>query len=476
MHIEQFFLGGLGHQSYLITDETTQVALVVDPRRDIDVYLEAAERAGARITHVFETHVHNDYVTGALELRARVGATMVTAQAAHVQYDHVGVREGESVRVGNLRMVTLETPGHTPSHVSYALYGPEASAPQAVFTGGSLLSGTAGRTDLVSPGMTLTLTRDQYHSLRRLLESLPAPTLVYPTHGAGSFCGATSTAKPERSSTIAQERQINPAATAHDEAEFVRAQLAGYGIYPRYYVYMHDINQRGPRVLGAIGEVPALAPLAVQAQLRDGMPLIDGRPRTAFAQEHVPGSFNIELDETFSTYVGWLLPFNAPLLLQIEDAADCREAVTQLVRIGYEQTQGYLAGGIAAWKAAGLPVEALERLDVEALHRRWQDGEPLAILDVRDDHEWASGHIPGAAHFHVGDLPRHLNALPLDVPIATMCASGHRAAIAASLVAATGRQTIAVQGGVPEWLGKGYPHEQGATAAIANGQTEHAHP
>lgn len=475
MDIQQFYLGGLGHQSYLVSDEDSGVAAVVDPRRDIEIYLEAAARAGVRITHVFETHIHNDYVSGAREFAERVGATIVNAGSAHLRYAYQGVADGDRVGVGALTFEALATPGHTPDHLSYAVYEPGADAPYAVFSGGSLLVGSVGRTDLVSPGMTLTLTRDQYHSVRRLLDTFPAGVRVYPTHGAGSFCG-TSRGASAHASTVGQERIVNPVAHAADEANFVREQLASYGVYPRYYVYMHEINQRGPRVLGGVATVPPLAPATVNARLRDGVPLIDGRNREEFAREHVSGSLNIELDETFGTYVGWLLPFNAPLMLQIEDEDGRHEAVAQLLRIGYEQTQGYLEGGVAAWKAAGLPVASFERVDVPELYRRWAAHQHLAVLDVRDDQEWASGHIPGAQHIHVGDLPRHLNALPLDVPVATICASGHRAEIAASLVAATGRPVIAVQGGVPDWIEHGFPQAQERVAETSRPEAEHAHP
>src|SRR5690348_9557008 len=486
MRVEQFLLDGLGHQSYFVVDETTGVAAVVDPRRDIAIYLQAASAAsaaGVSITHVFETHVHNDYVTGAREIRDRTGATIVNAASAELAYEHQGVRDDDQVAVGSLTFRVLATPGHTPDHVSYAVYESGRDAPSAVFTGGSMLVGSAGRTDLVSPGMTLTLTRAQYQSLRRLLDALPDDVLVYPTHGAGSFCGATSAEPPARWSTIGQERTASPVAQVRDEPEFVRQQLAGYGVYPAYYPYMGDINQRGPRILG---ELPALAPLApydVHRHMEHGVPLIDGRTRDVFAKEHVPGALNIELDPAFGTYVGWLLPFNKPLMLLLDDDAGRVEAVAQLIRIGYEQLRGYLDGGIAAWKAAHLPTSQFVAIDVEELHRRLQRHERLSVLDVRDAAEWAAGHIPGAQHIHIGDLMRHLHEVPRDVPVATVCRSGHRAEMAASIVAALGIETIAVQrGGVPDWIAHGLPaaYERSALphshVRMANRDVVHAHP
>jgi hydroxyacylglutathione hydrolase len=467
MRVEQFFLDGLGHQSYFIVDENTHVAAVVDPRRDIEIYLQAADKAGANIAWVFETHVHNDYITGAREIRDRTGATIVNAASAGLAYEHQGVSDGDRIEVGSLSFVVLATPGHTPDHVSYAAYEAGHDKPTAIFTGGSMLVGSAGRTDLVSPGMTLTLTRDQYHSLRRLLDTMPDDVLVYPTHGAGSFCGATMSETPARRSTIGQERLASPAAHVHDEAEFVRQQLAGYGVYPAYYRHMGEINQTGPRILGGMPELSALAPLQVRDNLDHGLPLIDGRGRRIFAQEHVPGSLNIELDESFGTYVGWLLPFNKPLMLLIEDETGRKEAVTQLIRIGYEQLRGYLDGGVDAWKSAGLPTNSFEIMTLDELNRRLQSNERLTVLDVRDSAEWNSGHVPGSQHIHIGDLMQHLHEIPRDMPVATICRSGHRAAIAASILDALGHETLAVQrGGVPDWLTK---YESSHTH-------DHAHP
>jgi hydroxyacylglutathione hydrolase len=479
MRVEQFFLEGLGHQSYVVLDESAHLAAVVDPRRDVDMYLQAAEAADARIGWVFETHVHNDYITGALELCERTGAIIVNAASAGLAYKHQGARDGDRIAVGSLAFVVLATPGHTPDHLSYALYESERETPTAVFTGGSMLVGGAGRTDLVSPGMTVTLTREQYQSLRRLLDTLPSETLVYPTHGAGSFCGATADGPATRHSTIGQERLASPAAHAHDEAEFVRQQISGYGVYPTYYRYMGEINQRGPRILGGLPELAALTPQAVSDYLAHGLPLIDGRRRRAFAAEHVPGALNIELDDSFGTYVGWLLPFNKPLMLQIDDETGRREAVAQLIRIGYEQLRGHLEGGVDAWKAAGFPTRCFETITIDELERRWQTQqtrEPLNVLDVRDAAEWESGHVVGTQHIHIGDLMSHLHEIPLDQPIVTVCRSGHRASIAASILDALGRETISMpRGGVPDWLAL-RAAEAGGDAASRSGASEHAHP
>lgn len=476
MHIEQFFLDGLGHQSYIVTDGTSGFAAIVDPRRDVSLYLQAAQRANARITHILETHIHNDYVTGARELAAITGATIVGSAAGHLAYEHLPVQDGNRFTVGELTFQVLATPGHTPEHVSYVVFEPESTQPYAVFSGGSMLTGGAGRTDLLGAGMTLTLTRQQYHSLRRLLDTLPGSVLVYPTHGAGSFCVASAVANT-RSTSISQERLISPASTASSEEEFVRQQLAGYIAYPHYYKYMHDINQMGPRILGALPELSPLAPQIVQQRLQAGMPLVDARSRVSFAQEHIPGAWNIELDSSFSTYVGWVLPFNTPLMLLIEDEEGRREAVVQLIRIGYEQTQGYVDGGIAGWKAAALPTEHFERIDIDTLHQRWSQHTPMTIVDVRRDDEWREGYIPDSLHQHLGELPQHLDGLPRNQPIAVICRSGQRAAIGASIIAATGREVIAVQGGVPDWIERGLPAVVGENAIEQqHDSVTHAHP
>ncbi len=481
MQIEQYFLDGLGHQSYFVTDEKSGMAAIVDPRRDVDIYEQAAKHANTRITHILETHIHNDYVTGARELAARTGAAIVGSAEAQLHYAYQPMRDGERFQVGELNFQVMATPGHTPAHVSYVLSELGSETPSTVFSGGSMLVGGAGRTDLLGPAMTLTLTRNQYQSLRRMLDILPGSVRVYPTHGAGSFCAA-SAVSTTRSTTIAQERIVNPAVQAKSEEDFVRRQIAGYTAYPSYYGYMGKINQEGPRILGSLPMPQAYMPQKVREQMQAGVPLVDGRTRDAFAHEHIPGSINIELDSSFSTYVGWLLPFNTPLMILIEDEEGRREAVVQLIRIGYEQTQGYVEGGIADWKAAALPVESFERIDLDTLHKRWSQHSPMTIIDVRRDDEWQDGHIPDSLHFHLGDLPQHLDEVPRNTPLATICRSGHRAEIAASMLAATGREVIAIQGGVPDWIERGWPSTTGTEAhstvstSTEHDHTTHAHP
>ena len=481
MKIEQFVIEGLGHQSYCILDSESGTAAVVDPRLDTDVYLQAAQRAQARITHILETHIHNDYITGSRELVARTGATIYASAVDPLHYEHQPVREGDHFNVGSLSFTALATPGHTPEHVSYLLHEPGEKAPSALFSGGSLLTANAGRTDLLGKELMLTLTRQQYHTLRRLLDTLPGQVRVYPTHGAGSFCMSTSS-DSARSTTIAQERLVNPAAVAKDEGEFVQRQIAGYSEYPSYYRYMGPTNKEGPRILGAIPTPPPLSPQEVQERMRSGVPLVDGRWRETFAREHVPGSLNIELDSSFSTYVGWTLPFNVPIMILIEDEDRRREAVVQLIRIGYERVEGYVDGGIQAWKAAALPTGQFPSMDIETLYKRWSPRscrEPFVVLDVRRSDEWRDGHIPGALHVHIGDLAQRINELPRDQPIVTLCRTGHRAEIAASMIAASGREVIAVREGMEEWIKRGWPSSASrdrSAAPVAQQDHTHAHP
>jgi hydroxyacylglutathione hydrolase len=454
MDVELVVTRGLGDNSYLIASGGD--AAVIDPQRDAARFLSVAEARGWRVRHVLETHVHNDYVSGALEIRAATGAEVLGPADAGFRFPYHPLAEGDEVAVGNVRLVAMATPGHTPEHTAYVAFDGSSGGPAAVFTGGSLMVGGAGRTDLLGPALADDLTRAQYRTLHRLA-ALPGDAAVYPTHGAGSFCGA-GPAPRRRTSTIRGELQANGALDAPDEEAFVRRQLTGLLSYPDYYREMAPINRAGPRVLGSAPLPSSLSAAEAAALLDGGAWLIDARPRAAFAAAHVPGSLNVELDPTFASYVGWIVPFDAPLVLilpEVTPGADpLREAVTQLLRIGFEHVRGVLAGGVDAWIEDGRPVRSYPTGRTEDLCAAFDDGGRPRVLDVRQSVEWDRGHIPGSGHVFVGDLPERLPDVPPgDGDVWVICATGHRASIAASVLDREGVLVRVVsEGGVDEWL------------------------
>lgn len=442
MHIELFVTEGLGDSSYLLASDGE--AVVVDPQRDVDRFLASASGLGVEIRSVLETHVHNDYLSGALELRAAAGAEIGAPAEAGVAYEHRPLRDGDEIRVGTVLLRALATPGHTPEHLSYLVLEVGADEPVAVFSGGSLIVGNAGRTDLLGMDLADDLVRRQFRSLRRLAE-LPPDARVLPTHGSGSFC-ASGPASPDRTSTIGRELASNPALTAPDEATFAAEQLEGLPAYPAYYRHMAPINRTGPVVLGRIASPPPLRPDRFAAEAAAGSWVIDGRSREEFAAGHLPGSVNVELDDSFASYVGWVVPFGAPVVLVLpepegERAADAARA---LARIGYERLPGYLAGGVAAWSASGRPTTAYDTAEVADLCEALGSGALGSdrVLDVRQRGEWDAGHVDGSRHAFVGDLAE--SGAPADLgpneggagtdPTWVICATGHRASIAASLL------------------------------------------
>ncbi|MGH2572925.1 MAG: MBL fold metallo-hydrolase [Actinomycetota bacterium] len=451
MELEVVVTPSLGDNSYLVA--SGGAAALVDPQRDIGRYLEPAEARGLAIRYALETHLHNDYVSGAIELRAATGAEIVAPARGGYEFPVRPMAEGDEIRVGDVRLVALETPGHTPEHISYLLYGEGSDAPNAVFTGGSLMVGGAGRTDLLGEEFTDELARAQYRTLRRFA-ALPDAVQVLPTHGPGSFCGVGPAPK-ERTSTIADERRGNRALAAPDEEAYVEQQLGGLVSYPDYYRYIAPINRAGPRVLGEVQRPQPLWSGDVSRRIEEGAWVIDGRPREAFAEAHVPESLNVELDDGFATYVGWVVPFNAPLVLLVPqpEGASLEEAVVQLLRIGYERIEGYLAGGMEAWRADGRQVRSFGASKIEELCEAYREGRLPPVLDVRQQREWDAGHIPGSRHIFVGDLRDRLGEVPRHREIWTACSTGHRAAIAASLLDRSGAAVRLVsRGGIPDLL------------------------
>jgi glyoxylase-like metal-dependent hydrolase (beta-lactamase superfamily II)/rhodanese-related sulfurtransferase len=429
--LESVAIPGLGDTSYLLGSDGE--GLVVDPQRDVGALLDLAEADDLRVRYVLETHVHNDYVSGAMEIHRATGAEVVGPTGSGFAFAFHAMSEGDDLRLGSLRVVAMATPGHTPEHTSYLVYEEGSEDPVAVFTGGSLLVAGAGRTDLLGPDRTDELTRRQFRSIRRLAE-LPDAVRVLPTHGAGSFCVAGPPPE-QRVSTIGAERQENRALGAASEDVFVKQQLDGLLAFPTYYRQMAPMNRAGPDPVEAVIQPVALSPSQVEQLVAEGAQVVDGRGRAEFAAAHLPGSINIELDDAFASYVGWLVPFGADLVLVVPEPSEdsMREAATQLLRIGYERVLGHLVDGVPAWRASGRDVRSYPLATIEELCDALRSGSHPFVLDVRQRTEWEAGHLEGSVHRFVGDLPGHEGELE-GAEAWVICRTGHRSAMAASLL------------------------------------------
>lgn len=472
MRLQQFAIDGLGHLSALIADESAGVAAVVDPRRDVDVYLHAARAANLAITHVMETHLHNDYVSGGRELAALTGAVHVIGAGAALQYDHRPISDREELEVGSLGVRALHTPGHTPEHVAYAVADLDrADEPVLLFSGGSLLVGAVGRTDLLGADKAQAYAADMHHSIHDVILGHEDSVAVYPTHGAGSLCSTGISSTPW--STIGYERRQNPMLQPMEVDVFARRLLAGQPTYPRYFARMRPINQGGPRLLG--GQIPLPRPISVaeaRSAIDGGALVIDARPAAEHSIAHMPGSLSIPAGSSFGTWLGWVVPDpDRPIVLILRNEADWDDIVRQALRIGFEGIAGYVRGGFLAWAEAGQATEVGGSLEVGELAARLDRGgtEAPLVIDVRQLSEFESGHVPGALAIGAGDLSDRLDQLPRDWSIATICASGYRSSVAASLLRASGFTRVAwVPGGVPTWEAAGHPVAYGAPAGDAN--------
>jgi glyoxylase-like metal-dependent hydrolase (beta-lactamase superfamily II)/rhodanese-related sulfurtransferase len=426
---------GLGDRTYLAHDG--EVALVVDPQRDYDRVLGLAEAAGVRITHVFESHIHNDYVTGGLELAREVGAQYLLNADDPVSFERTGVSDGDVVEVGDrMRVRVLLTPGHTHTHLSFALEADGESV--AVFTGGSLLFGSTGRPDLLGPDHTQTLAHAQWHSAQRLAAELPDETAVYPTHGFGSFCSATQSGGT--ASTIGQEKLANPALTT-DESRYVEDLLAGLDAYPAYYAHMGTANSGGPGEIDLSLPEPA-DPAELRRRIQAGEWVVDLRNRTAFAAGHVGGTVNFGLDGQFVTYLAWLMPWGTPVTLLGETAEDVAEAQRELVRVGIDRPAAMATGTVEDW-AGGQPLRSYRTATFAALAAEFAADRDPVVLDVRRNQERAEQHIAGSLHIPIHEVLDRLDEVPAG-PVWVHCAGGYRAGVVAALLDAHGIDVVAV--------------------------------
>ncbi|GAB2792631.1 MBL fold metallo-hydrolase [Amycolatopsis magusensis] len=426
---------GLGNSTYLL-DLGDGRALVLDPERDLREVRAEARRRGLRIAYAVETHLHADFISGVRELADVDGATALAPEVGPRGFAVTELTDGDTIDLGAFRLEALATPGHSPEHLSYLLRRGDQLL--GVFTGGSLMVGTAGRTDLVSPEQTVPLARAQYHSLQRLME-LPDETPIWPTHGAGSFC--SSALGGDRVSTIGRERATNPLLQVAGEEEFVDALLGSLGTFPDYFLRLGEINERGPAVLGGTVELAALTDTEVRDLIADGAQVVDARPAADFADGHIPGALSITLRPVFATWLGWLADPDRPLVIVRGNDQKPEDIASEAAKVGFDTLAGELAGGMAAWTG---PVNSAALLDAEHL----DTDVPATVLDVRQAAEFATGHVPGARNVELGALQEQLAQVPPS-PVVVMCGHGERAMGAASVLERAGHTDIRVLDGGP---------------------------
>ena len=419
---------GLGDRSYVVHDG--EHALVVDPQRDIDRVEHLLAEHGLTVTHVAETHIHNDYVNGGFELARKHGATYLVPGDVELAYLDLpwvqAVHDGDTITVGSFEVAVLHTPGHTPHHVSYA--ASRDGHPGAVFTGGSLLYGTVGRPDLVAPDLTVKQAHDQWHSAHKLVDELADDTAIYPTHGFGSFCSSIQTAGVQTS--IGEEKSINPALT-QAEQDFVDVLIAGLDVFPAYYAHMGPANAAGPADVDL--SLPTIAePEELRRRIDAGEWVVDLRSREMFAAGHVAGALNFDLDGAFINYLGWMIPWGTPVTLLGATTEQVQAAQRELVRIGIDRPAAQAVGGPVFWMADDEQAKTIRRVTFDQLKAELPSD--AVVLDTRQILEWESGHVDGAVFMPFYEVHDRMGELPKDRPVYVYCGSGYRAAAVTSLL------------------------------------------
>ncbi|HLF76022.1 MAG TPA: rhodanese-like domain-containing protein [Dehalococcoidia bacterium] len=450
----QFVHEGLGNSSYVL-DLGNDKAVLIDPDRNVKRYLDALASNGLKAVGIFETHLHADFVSGANELASQTGATIFVPSEAESKLPHQGLRGGQSLRLDGCEVTAVASAGHTPEHLSYVYRTP--SGPPLLFSGGSLIVGGAARTDLISAAMTEPLTRAQFRTLHGAFSHLPDETLLYPTHGGGSFC--STGAGQDRTSTLGRERRDNPLLAFSDEDEFVAWFPTTFPAVPDYFARMRGVNQAGPRLRREIADPPALGPDEF-ARLRTSSVVVDGRSKEAYAKGHIPGSLSNPFRDDFPVWLGWLVPEDANLLF-VTDGTSVNAMVEQSLLVGYERLVGWLEGGTGAWKASGRELRRIELVDAQRARKYLGDG--AASLDIREPSEFEAGHIEGAIHIPLGKLAGEAGNVPHNRPVLVYCGHGERASTAISLLEAAGwSDLVNLDGGIGAWESAGYSLARGA--------------
>ena len=448
MHFEQFYLGCLAHASYMLASEGE--AVVVDPQRDVEIYLQAAEKNRVSIRHIFETHLHADFVSGHRELASRTGARIYMGSQAEATFPHTAIEDGFQLQVGKMRITALETPGHTPESMCFVITDEEKSpAPWAILTGDTLFLGDVGRPDLSKRYTPAQLAGMLYDSLHHKVLTLADEVLVYPAHGAGSLCGRNMRA--ERVSTIGTERLTNYALQINSREEFIKQLTSNLPARPAYFSQDAEINRTGATALSDLPALSPIEPAELKTLLAEGAIALDVRPGDQFAAGHVPGSVNIALSGQFASWAAALLGLSASPVLIADSQEAVVEARMRLARVGLEDSHGYLNGGIEAWQQAGLPLATLSQISVGALSDQLGVSD-LQVLDVRREPEWEAGHIANALWWPLDNFKIAPPEIDHDIPIAVHCKGGYRSMIACSLLQRAGFQNVVnVIGGFDAW-------------------------
>jgi hydroxyacylglutathione hydrolase len=443
---------GIAHNSYLIGSGSE--AAVIDPRRDSQVYIDLAQQHGLKIKHIFETHRNEDYVIGSIELNSATGAAIRHGPGLDWKYGQT-LKDGQVFQVGGLRLKAIHTPGHTDESMSYALTDlATGEATVMVFTGDALFVGDVGRTDLYGPKEAPRLAANLYNSISNKLLPLGEGVILCPAHGGGSVCGMNIASRDE--STLGIEKAQNPLLKLDRDA-FIKHKVAERPERPHYFRQMEKYNLEGPPPLGCMPLPSPLTPAEFLEEMGRGAVVVDASEPAAFGGAHIKGTYSVWL-EGLPVFAGWVLAYDRPILLVLEDEGHLEKAVRYLIRAGYDRITGYLKGGTEGWYNAGFPVESLPLLSVHQLKEKLYQGEELLVLDTRGQDEWDSGHIKGALHIYVGHLEARLAEVPRDKPVAVICNVGHRAGLGASILLRNGYQEVFnVLGSVKAWVAAGYP-------------------
>lgn len=442
---------GLAHLSYFVG--SINKAIVIDPRRDCQVYIDIAQREGMTIKNIFETHRNEDYVIGSLELAHLTGARIYHGSGLDFKYGET-LKDGQEFRFGKMKLTAIHTPGHTDESMSYALADLDAGESTiVVFTGDALFIGDVGRIDFYGPKEAPRMAENLYSSIFNKLLPLGDGVMLYPAHGAGSVCGGAISEREE--STLGLERALNPVLQKNKE-EFIEFKVSEHHETPPYFRKMEHYNLNGPPLLEHLPNPDPLSPKEFQNQMKLGAVAVDTRTPPAFGGAHIQGSYSIRLSR-LPLYAGWVLPYDKPVILVLEDSGDLDMTVRYLIRLGYDQIVGYLRDGIEAWYKEALPTEQLDLLTVQELKERLDRRDDLVVLDVREKGKWDEGNIKGAHHTYAGHVEHHLDEIPADRPIVIVCNTGNHASLVASILRREGyREIYNLLGGMTAWQNAGY--------------------